>query len=224
MDNNKKRIVVVLAALILCVGAFQFIQGGDNKVAKKNAAKKTSSALAVYGSDPENPASKINDLVDQYKVSEDNPGALVAATPLSMRDPFAQGSAQLEVPPSQQPVTPPKPQRSAGTYVPGRNKPYPPITGDFPPMPPVTPDVKTPNQAGAPPRDPDAFAMRPIGIILGNHPAVVFVDDAGIQKLVPLGGSITEDAKVIGIEKDKVRVRHHNKELTLTVGGTPNAQ
>jgi hypothetical protein len=74
---------------------------------------------------------------------------------------------------------------------------------------------------GAPLRQPDEFAYTLKGVLVGSHPMAVFEDDSGNQRLVPLGGSLDGDSKVVGIEKGKVRIRHRGKDQTHTLPEGP---
>jgi type II secretory pathway component PulC len=74
---------------------------------------------------------------------------------------------------------------------------------------------------GAPLRQPGEFAYQVKGVIVGKKPMAVFEDDNGNQRLVPLGGSLDGDSKVVAIEKGKVRIRHHGKEKTLDLPEGP---
>ncbi|MBS1723771.1 MAG: hypothetical protein JSS66_12555 [Armatimonadetes bacterium] len=69
----------------------------------------------------------------------------------------------------------------------------------------------------APPlRQPSEFAYKVTGVIVGHKPMAVFEDDSGNQRLVPVGGSIDGDSKVVGVERGKVRIVHRGKEKTLS--------
>jgi hypothetical protein len=63
------------------------------------------------------------------------------------------------------------------------------------------------------------FAYALEGIILGPHTAAVFVDSAGNERLVPLGGALDGDTRLVKVEGGRVTVRFHGKELRLTPGG-----
>jgi hypothetical protein len=47
----------------------------------------------------------------------------------------------------------------------------------------------------------------------------VFKDSQGNQRIVPLGGYVDADTKVVGIERGKVRVKTRDGEQTLTLEG-----
>ena len=73
----------------------------------------------------------------------------------------------------------------------------------------------------APLRQPTEFAYTLKGVLVGKKPMAVFEDDNGNQRLVPLGGSLDGDSKVVGIEKGKVRIRHRGKDQTHTLPEGP---
>lgn len=227
MDANKKKTFVVgaLGVALLAVGAFQFVGGGEPEK-KDKEKKKLSVGASLYGEG--DATEKLKNLVANNQISEDHPESLVYNIPLNQRDPFARsGSA---VPPIQ-PTTPqPEPPRQTTPKPPvlGGN---PPFGGAMPPFP--VPGAGQPGLPGAdgvgvrpgdPLRQPDEFAFSAVGLIEGTHPAVVFADGAGNQKLVPVGGEIGPDSTLTKISKNKVFVKHHKKMLTFIVGGTPNAQ
>jgi hypothetical protein len=57
------------------------------------------------------------------------------------------------------------------------------------------------------------------GIIVGPHSAAVFTDAAGNERLVPLGGAIDGDTRLVKVGDGRVTVRFHGKDLRLTPGG-----
>ena len=69
--------------------------------------------------------------------------------------------------------------------------------------------------------DPSAFGYQVSGVIVGSKPAAVFTDSGGNQRLVPVGGSLDGDSKVISIDKGQVTVEHRGKKLRLPLGGNP---
>lgn len=228
MDANKKKTMVLgaLGVALLAVGAFQFV--GSGEPAKKDKAdKKQSTAAALY--EDGDATAKLKNLVANNQISEDNPASLVYNIPLNQRDPFARSGS---MPPVQQGNPPAQPEPAKSTT------PKPPILGGNPPLGGSMPPFPVPGagQAGLPGADgvgvrpgdplrqPDEFAFTAVGLIEGTHPAVVFADGSGNQKLVPVGGEIGPDSTLAKISKNKVYVKHHKKMLTFIVGGTPNAQ
>ena len=195
-DNKKKTIVVIaLAAVILCVGVFQFVLGGSpppaapakGPVAKKDDKKAPTDV--VVPDPPKNP--------------------LFAAN-LPARDPF-QGQALPADPKAatQPPVAPPKPQPQPRM----QRLPQAEIGtgGGFAPL-----TVQPPAEL--------KFAFTVSGVMLGEKPMAVFTDAKGDQRLVMLGGSLDADSKVISIDKDAVTIKFHGKTIRLTVEGNPNAK
>ncbi len=129
----------------------------------------------------------------------------VAARPA--RDPFAARGVSMPTPPVPQPaiqqpkVTPmPTPNfDKSGTFGNGGNAPVT-IT--------AVPEAK--------------FSFTVSGVMLGARPVAVFTDAQGEQRLVPAGGSLDADTRVISIDKDAVTVKYHGKTMRLTVEGNPN--
>jgi len=64
----------------------------------------------------------------------------------------------------------------------------------------------------------DDFDYSVTGVITGDHPAAVFVDSKGDQRLITTGGSLDGDTKVVAITRGTVTVEHHGKKRTLSVG------
>lgn len=229
MDPQKKKtiLVAILGSVLLGVGAFQFIGGGEEKKPEKKDKAKAE-AKSEGGATTSGDATKeLKDLVANSQISEDNPAGLVYSIPLSQRDPFAQRGVTLEKPANAdppkttqsqpaQPAPPPIGNRNPGSWVPPVFPSGPGGEG-LPPGP-----IDT--QPGTPMRQPGEFAFVPVGVIDGAHPAVVFQDDSGNQVLVPLGGSVGPNSVVTKIENNKITVRHNKKNLSFTVGGTPNAK
>ncbi len=208
-DNKKKMLVMALLGLaVVGVGAFQFMGSGPApaSVAKKKAP------IAAETTDPKAPK---------------NPEVAMA---LPERDPFAvPASAQPTPMPTPTPTpTPPQPTRHP-TRIPGG---YGPNTGEVPPLPPMGGDPRSlgngqiggPNNAAPGLHIEPTFGYQVSGVIVGEHPAAVFVDAQGNQRLVRLGGSIDSETTVTGIEKGKVSVRFRGKTLHFDMGGNPNAK
>jgi hypothetical protein len=95
-------------------------------------------------------------------------------------------------------------------------------------MPPMPIEGLLPGPNGQPtgpavvPEPPFGYSVS--GVIVGQHPAAVFTDAQGNQRLVQLGGSLDAETKVIGIEKGKVTVKHGSKTLRFEMGGNPNGK
>ncbi len=221
LDKDKKKLVIVgvLGVLVLGIGAFQFM-GSSPAPAKSGATKPT----AMTDAQPEvKPSDGKNDL-----------SKMVAST-LPQKDPFQPGTLPDDPSKAQpeKPVEPPKAPVVRNPLMRGTRR-----TGsDFsvPPVSPMTGQLPDPTgqggptgpigangvgvQKGAPLRQPGEFAYSVNGVVLGSRPAAVFQDDNGNQRLVPVGGSVDGDSRVVSIERGKVTVQHKGKKLTLTMGG-----
>lgn len=194
MDDKKKLIVVVaLAIVILAVGAFQ---------------------LTGSGSTPDAPATEKKPAAKKEATETQGPKNAEVATPLAMRDPFLSGTL-----PGAIETTPPAPPVETSRPTPQPR----PLPGGVPidlsgvgPLPNAEIGVQP---AGAEPVKVDVFGYTLAGIVLGNHPAALFADGAGNQKLVREGSSIDGDARLISISRGKVTVSHRGKTLSITLGG-----
>jgi hypothetical protein len=207
-DKKKLVVVVVLAIAVLGIGAFQFVNmsGGQAPQAKAEEPKKETSTEVVQN-EGEEPAT----VASLYSVG------------MSVRDPFQAGTlptadGMAPTNPTTPNSAPTKPFRRPGKFhVPQV------LTGQLPgPMSPNGPGMNV--ASGAPIRNPDEFSYSVSGIITGAKPAAVFVNDAGQQQLVTVGGSISGDSQLVGVEKGKVTIRHKGKTQTINVGGTPNVK
>ncbi len=70
--------------------------------------------------------------------------------------------------------------------------------------------------------DPSAFGYTVSGTMTGgDKPVAVFTDSNGNQRLVPVGGSLDGDSKVISIEKGSVVIEHRGKKQRISQGGNP---
>jgi hypothetical protein len=204
-DKKKLAIIALLGVVILAVGAFQFL--GDSKPPPQASDTQ------------EEKSSRVGDSQDP----EDEGRFLIAALP--QRDPFkaaALPSLMPEVPvsaPQAPPSQPPTVARQARPSGYGEIPPYNPLQGN------LLPDSGGQGLATAfaPPQE-DVFSYRVSGLIVGRKPVAVFTDAQGIQRLVPLGGSLDGDTQVVAIDRGKVTVRYKGKTLTLTPGGNPSDQ
>lgn len=217
MDKKKKLALGGLGIILLAIGGFQFVGGGSEppvppkadkaKVVAKAAETKGPAAASETSTEPESEA--------------DTEGALVAAAALPARDPFDGSMYQPKeqeikpTPPNPDNQTRPKAQRGA-------------ISGKLPPFDPSMGALPNPSTGGVtlePGKlmaDPNAFGYGVSGVITGAQPAAVFTDASGAQRLICEGGAIDGDSRVISISRGKVVVRHKNKTLTLSVGGSTN--
>jgi hypothetical protein len=212
MKNDKKKIAIVaaLAVVIVAVGAFQLVGSSS---AKPVAATKTESKGAEAEKAPARPK-------DQREVPQSI--LAMAGGPLSQRDPFQPPTGfgdertkamQANNSFASGPANPPAPVRTGGGRTGG---------GSVAPLDPLPSGMGGPSgpmalSPSAPLRAPGEFAYQVKGVIVGERPMAVFEDDNGNQRLVPLGGSVDGDSKVVGIEKGRVTVRHKGKAKTLTL-------
>lgn len=186
-DKTKVIVLSTLAALLLGVGAFQFI-GKDQPSAAATAIEAESKPT------------------DEAKGDDKSGIKLVASNKFvtgsyPARDPF-----KPIINPVQQTYNP----NTAPSYAPTAT-PMPPamIGGALPSGISIAPVV---------PAEPE-FGYSLTGIIVGVRPAAVFVDAAGAQRLVQLGGSLDGDTKIVEISRTRVSLRHRNKTLNLAIGG-----
>ena len=211
-------------------------QSGKNPSAATSAT--TDSGVPVAGA---NGASTTNSAVAENETDPQKALLMqMVSKPYPARDPFAPqykdgtadpNAASTPAPANAAPTQPVRqPVASNGFRRP------PPLEGGTKPWePPVTGGSGLSNPAGsttpigggiglskgAPLRQPNEFAYTLKGVLVGNKPMAVFEDDNGNQRLVPLGGSVDGDSKVVGIEKGKVRIRHRGKDQTHTLPEGP---
>lgn len=226
MQADKKKLLAVgaLAVVVLCVGVFEFAGGGSQEPAptKKPAGHAKAGASLVPG---QNPAATSPDGKGSSQVVAANDGkgdklAITQSDVTTERDPF-DGSKFQQLPPKQTgPITPSKVMPAPAPL---------PLQGRLG-IAPVQPDIagsKLPNPGAGLPvaaraADPNAFNYSVSGVITGDRPAAVFADAQGNQRLIQLGTSLDPDTKVVAISRGRVTVRHHGKDMTLTVGaGNP---
>lgn len=239
MNNDKKKTMVlgVLGVALIAVGAFQFMPKGGgttppaattgtespqtSPVAEGGAAKTEN----VTSGNAATPGGKPGEAGDEKSDPQKQVLAMLGRNPLAKRDPFApQGDfGKPAVVPTvnktlatakTSPIT-----RSSGSG-PGR------MMGSIPPFDPGAPTGNLNSgpiglSGSTPLRQSGDFAYTMKGVIVGDKPMAVFEDDGGNQRLVPLGGSVDRDTKVVGIEKGKVRIRHRGKDKTLNLPEGP---
>jgi len=216
MNGDKKKMLVlgVLALLLVAVGAFSFMSGGDSGASAE--------LTTTQAEDTEKATEEAEGKVAEGEEGEETPGlnpdgtpkeGLLAMVPLAPRDPFTVPNAFDDSPkqapekPVQQPIL--QAPRPMTTNRPGGYEPFDPNMGSLPGGPSGgigdgTPVAVVPQ-----------YAVK--GIILGSKPLAVFQDGSGNQKLVSLGGSIDGDTKVVAIEKGKVTVSYKGKQQTLVI-------
>jgi hypothetical protein len=209
MKNKKTLVLVALAVVLVGVGAFGFLKPEPKYepkvIARSGEPEATGTAAAPKQKAPE-------------KGKDERAEQLMALVtgPLTARDPFEPlGSMAMEG------VTPAK---ATGTS----SVPPPPVarparrTSSVPPLEPLAGSFGSaaPGMGLAPSsplRQPSEFGYRVKGVVVGAKPVAVLEDEGGNQRLVPLGGSVDGDSRVVGIEKGRIRIRHRGKVQTLTL-------
>lgn len=211
LDKEKQKLLIVgvLGLVVLGVGAFQFMSSSSPPVS--TTEKKP---------EPDKQA--------EPGQTGDALAGIVASTSLP-RDPFVPGRLPEQPKPATdtvKPTNPPTQQESAGSRRIGSRS-----TPSLPPLRPMSGNIDLgrglPNPLGGekasqttPPGRTDDFNYSVSGVVVGQRPVAVFEDGSGKQLLVPLGGSINGQSRVIGIERGKVILEHRGKRLTLTTSGT----
>ncbi|KXK18715.1 MAG: hypothetical protein UZ18_ATM001000797 [Armatimonadetes bacterium OLB18] len=225
MNDKKKMIVIgVLGALLFGVGAFQFVQMGasNEPAAKKSVAPKEAAKKGAAQQVASEDARPTEEPQAEGKVApEANPiQGLYALMTLPQRDPFSERSGVLEVSDASQTQVQ-SPRNPPPTYNPPRDPgldPYrPEIGGTIPNLPGMDAGAGGPN----PIPDPNVFAYRLSGVILGTSGGGVHRWSRQ-SELVPLGSSIDENSRVTNVSHGSVTVKHRGETITLNVGGTPN--
>jgi len=216
MKNDKQKLLIigVLGVVLIGVGAFSFMPK------KASPDKKTEADPKVTAEKAETPQERaIKEL------------AKLVEGPLPPRDPFAVRRLANDTP---QATTTPQTQQTppVTNQRPPRNNSMPRIGTEIPPA--TMPGYLLPNTTGGPLsagprtggpglegskplRNANEFAYSVKGVIVGANPMAVFEDDKGHQRLVPLGGSIDGDSRVVGIDRGRVTIKHRGKAKTLTI-------
>lgn len=203
-DKTKNMAVGALGVVLLGVGAFRFLgkHSGPAKPASAQTAAKSQTATNGTA-DPS---------VQPVIV---NPAY---ATPLPNRDPFAEPVDET-TPPAGPVVVQPKTKVNP-LPLPGSRPPHG-LDGSLPPLLPNPGDkgglgiaaVKTP---------PPVFMYQLHGVIEGAHPAALFADPNGDQRLISLGKSLDGDTKLLNVGDHGAVVLFHGKKLHLTLGINPS--
>lgn len=229
MDDKKKMMIVgSLVAVLLAVGAFQLLAPAP-KPAIAPEPDKTS--VVAQSGNPADPDAEVKDPVRAKLESLLNEG-------VSVRDPFvptgdipAEALAPISkiAPPSADPTRQERPaagRRSTGSSWDGGAAPWNPLPGSLPAagggVVPTGGGMSGQIGAGGGPtpgENTGGSSYKVKGTIVGNTKMAVFEDDKGNQKLVPLGGSVDGDTKVVGISNGKVKVRRGGR--TEEVGVQP---
>ena len=208
MKGDKKKIMVLglLALVIVCVGAFSFMGGGSTPASADSGKKDEKKDEQVAAKD-----------------EDEGPKNPLYAAELPQRDPFQIGhlAGTSPQPDMTTPPAPSLPAPKSTTRKPVRRSSAPDFT-----VPPVTlggnlPGAGSPLTLSPAGPDPSAFNYQVSGVIVGKRPAAVFTDSQGNQRLVPVGGSLDGDSKVVSIDKGQVTVEHRGKTLRIPLGGNP---
>jgi hypothetical protein len=216
MKNDKQKLLIigVLGVVLIGVGAFSFMPKGPA------TGKKAATEPKVTAEKTLTPQEKMRLELEK-----------LVQGPLPPRDPFAvRRLAGNETPPPATNTTPPPTQPQTNqrppkaSSVPRTGIEIPPafVEGPLPnpnggPLGPG-PRVGGPGLEGSKPlRNANEFAYSVKGVIVGANPMAVFEDDKGHQRLIPLGGSIDGDSRVVGIDRGRVTIKHRGKAKTLTI-------
>lgn len=204
-EKTKTTAVAALGVVLLGVGAFRFL--GKHSAPAKPASAQTAAKSTTTGNTT--PGS-----TDQPVIV--NP-AYSAALPA--RDPFSAPADETSIPSG--PVTL-QPKTKANPLPLPDSKPHG-LDGTMPPLLPGPGDkgglglavVKTP---------PPVFQYQLHGVIEGAHPAALFADPNGDQRLIPLGKSLDGDTKLLVVGDHGAVVVFHGKKLHLTLGIDPSSK
>lgn len=223
MKDDKKKFIVLgaLVAVILGVGAFSFLGGGSTPppVAEASKTDKDKEGEKVTKLDADG-----NPIV-QGEDSEPAKNPLYAMD-LAQRDPFAEGALANEkgtpgLPdPARGPQPAPQPTRPVRRSGGGQSTQIPPfrpggLSGQLPGVGGGTVSID--------PTGPDtsSFSYSLSGTMNGAKKIAVFTDSNGNQRMVPEGGSLDGDSKVVAIEKGSVTIEHRGKKQRVSLGGNP---
>lgn len=228
-NNNTKQLAIVgvLAAVLLAVGAFQFmgpspapVPPADTTVA---AGGPTEAPLEGEGIvEGKTPADPVREALLSYATSN--------ATP---RDPFKPaGTLAQEYAMPQGKIAPPAPAPVVGNPNEGRTSrpnriprndvgPVNPMEGSFPGGGSMGLAPTGPIASGANPGVPSTItggsSYKVKGIIVGTTRMVVLEDADGNQKLVPEGGSVDGDTTVVKVQGNTVKIssKGRRKDVAL---------
>jgi hypothetical protein len=203
MNREKKQMAVigVLVVLILGVGAFQMMRGGD---APPQAAPKKEEATKKASPESEITPPKNNQFHDRPAKDPFLPAGFILVG--TKEDPSQQAA---EKKPVQATHGNPKLGFESDGQLPKSD-----ITMD--------PGGKKGIVPIAPPKPIFEYVLT--GVIQGAHAAAVFDDGKGNQQLVEVGQPIGPNATLIQISRGAVRVKFNAETLVLNVGGNPNAK
>lgn len=192
MSKDKKQIIVLgaLFAVILAVGAFQFLGKKPAAVAEDEPKKDSKDLVAKNEEDP-------TEMVIKQLYSQ----------PLASRDPFVPQAVIVDDTDDQQPIVDP----------PVVTRPDP-MQGEVRPVDPgvVNGGNGQPNLEPTQTRDP--WYLR--GVILGRKTMAMLEDDKGNQFLVREGEQFNAgNTRVLSISKTQVELSHNGRIMTLALLG-----
>lgn len=216
MTKEKKQTVVLgaLGAMLLAVGAFQFVGGGGSSEELPYGDEDLEPTTEVVASNSDAAVSPEEDALNQRILS-------LLDTTMTSRDPFKPkvpvetvdpllASGNTASPPAQSAPKTPRPSKMPG----GFDTSWP----EIPPLEPPTLNGGMGGPMGLEPRESENPGYKLAGVIVGKKKMAVIEDGSGRQRLVPLGQSIDGKAEVVGIGKDSVRIKQDGqiKELGLS--------
>jgi hypothetical protein len=218
MKDDKKKFVVlgILVVVMLAVGAFTFMGGGSGTpTVAANAASGGTDPVKVNADGSTGDTTTGSPVAGSSE--EELPKNPLYAADLPQRDPFISSVPGATVnrggslPPSVPISRPVRRSNGSGSgYVP-----FQPLGGSLP----AAGGSVTISSNGV---DPNRFGYTVSGVITGGgKPAAVFTDASGNQRLVPVGGSLDGDSKVVSIDKGNVIIEHRGKTQRLSLGGNP---
>ena len=229
MTEQKKLMVLgALFVVMLAVGAFQFIPKGSPPAATTEATEADENTVVADAESTDSESTTGDDPVEGEDGAEPGEGEAEVEglavnalgepiDPLNARDPFTQTGftpedinppVEDEKPPVQQTTPPRNPGGSSGSE--------PLNPGGFDPMPGGWPGGPTGPIETTPIEEPEPTYLVK-GVLVGRKPMAVFEDDKGNQRLVPLGGAVDGDTRVVSIERGQVTVERHGKEQILVI-------
>ena len=200
MTKDKKQILVVgvLFAVILAVGAFQFMGGSKPKAEVKEEKKDAGTEVAVKD-DEKDPTEQVMEQLFQNT--------------LVSRDPFVPQAVILDDEPEEhqpfQQQPPPMEGNNGGTIV----QPFDPTGG-------VRPDIEPVNNGGGTEIEPtrDVWSLR--GVMQGKKTLAILEDAKGNQFLVKEGDTYnTGQTRVLSISRERVELMHNGQVQTLALLG-----
>jgi len=204
-DEKKKTIILgCLGAVIVTVGAFQII--GGKKPPPPPAA-------APAAADDKKSDTAVADTVGAPVVGPD--GKVVPKNPevandLPPRDPFQPpASAFINLGPA------PRAARVASNF----SSRIHPLNGGLQPFNVVRLPSADVTMPPVPKEDPFRYTL--VGSIAGDKAAALLQDSTGNQKVVPVGGAIDGESRLVSIGHGSVTVIVRGKVLRLSMGGNP---